>query len=152
MKKALTYLALFGVILTLHASEQPLEMLYYKGQRYYIKSSGFEEKYSPFLPFIFRLEEHKKDSLLQIYNGCHRGYKAVWEIRNDSLFLKQFYVGCGRKVPLAYIFDDENSLKEAFSDWFSGRLFLQKDDIIEGKVTHSFFIEKGIVKVCSERE
>lgn len=45
------------------------------------------------------------------------GYKCVWELRNDSLFLTKIYAE--KEVPLNHIYPDKDTSRGVFADWFS---------------------------------
>ena len=48
------------------------------------------------------------------------GYKCVWELRNDSLFLTKIYAE--KEVPLNHVYPDKDTSRGVFADWFSKTL------------------------------
>lgn len=90
------------------------DILNYKSKRYLIATE----------PLHFFLIKLKSIDFCGYTTACLRGYLAVWEIRDNKLFLIQLHAHIQRdgekcKVGVDYLFPAKN---EVFADWFSGEI------------------------------
>jgi len=77
---------------------------------------------------------------------CLRGFLAHWEIRNDSLFLKELFSGVGERIAFDFFFEGRDTANGVFADWFTGREFaIQRGDWSILKVAYVFFVREGII-------
>ncbi len=105
-------------------AEIPCDVVFFEEKRYYLCFRYSSELRYPLDKILYFNKDYpemesKKDSLLAPIAGCPRGYVASWEIRNDSLFLKEFVRCPFTKIDLSYIFEKKNTKKGVFADWCS---------------------------------
>lgn len=109
-------LLLYGVIF---GTAQTTDYLIYKGDTLDIYSFPLESYFS---------QESRPDSVFEKYGynstGCWRGYIGYWELRNDSLFLKEL-IGRSGGIDLSLVFGEKIIDQDSgiFADWFNGSLF-----------------------------
>jgi hypothetical protein len=85
--------------------------------------------------------------------NCWRGYQAIYEISNDSLFLKHI-ISCGEKFKsidtalsdkeMLRLFTDKHKKGKVFIDWYSGNLSIQDGELLrwDGVFNRTFEKEK----------
>lgn len=120
MRHILTFI--FGLIMTnsVFATGQVPDYLIYKGDTVAIFSNPLEQFF----------EGTGKTELIDFVGcgstACWRGYKAIWELKNDSLFLRQItscHKDCGLEIKdadLNKMFGTDN----VFAFWFTGKLLI----------------------------
>lgn len=113
---------LLGLLITnsVFATGQVPDYLIFKGDTIAIFSNPLEQYF----------EQTGKRELIDFVGcgstACWRGYKAIWELKNDSLYLRQItscHKECGleiRNADLNKMFGTDN----VFANWFSGKLFI----------------------------
>jgi hypothetical protein len=94
--------------------------MFYKGDTVAIFSNPLEQYF----------EQTGKRELIDFVGcgstACWRGYKAIWEIKNDSLFLRQItscHKDCGLEIKnadLKKMFGTDN----VFANWFNGKIVI----------------------------
>lgn len=89
------------------------DILKYKSKRYLIASEP-----------LFHIIKLKSIDFCGFSTACSRGYLAVWEIRDNKLFLINLDAKIQKddeicKVGVDYLFPSKN---EVFADWFSGEI------------------------------
>ncbi len=62
--------------------------------------------------------------------ACYRGYKATWEIRNDSLFLLSVQESCFGKGAKFFDLEKEFDAKIVFAKSFTDSLLIPKGSLI----------------------
>ncbi len=90
------------------------DILNYKSKKYLMASE----------PLHFHLVKLKSIEFYGYSTGCTRGYLAIWEIRDDKLFLINLHANIKKndkicKVGIDYLFPGKH---EIFADWFSGEI------------------------------
>ncbi|HQB19765.1 MAG TPA: hypothetical protein PK495_04210 [Bacteroidales bacterium] len=112
----------FGLLIknSVFATAQVPDYLIYKGDTTAIFSNPLEQYF----------ERIGKRELIDFAGcsstACWRGYIAIWELKNDSLFLRQIrscYKDCGfetKNADLKKMFGTD----DVFADWFTGKLIL----------------------------
>ena len=63
--------------------------------------------------------------------GCYRGYKAIWEIRHDSLFLISVQKNCFVNDKLYFNLNSEFGTDKVFAYWFSGTTISPKGEQLQ---------------------
>ena len=113
---------IFGLLMTnsVFATGQVPDYLIYKGDTVAIFSNPLEQYF----------EQTGKRELIDFVGcgstACWRGYKALWELKNDSLFLRHItscHEGCGLEIKnadLNKMFGTDN----VFANWFTGKLLI----------------------------
>lgn len=113
---------LFGLFIgnSVFATGQVPDYLIYKGDTVAIFSNPLEQYF----------ELTGKRELIDFVGcgstACWRGYKAIWELNNDSLFLRQItscHNGCGLEIKNA----DLNKMfgtDDVFANWFTGKIVI----------------------------
>lgn len=111
--------------------------------------------------YFQKIEKSDKGSLfgLKFREGdsfnCWRGYQAIYEIENDSLFLKNI-IDCGeRKIDqiaseqrIKEIFSENVKNGKVYIDWFSGEFSLRNGDLLRWDgVFHKTFENEILIKV-----
>jgi hypothetical protein len=96
------------------------DYMFYKGDTVAIFSNPLEQYF----------EQTGKRELIDFVGcgstACWRGYKAIWEIKNDSLFLRQItscHKDCGLEIKnadLKKMFGTDN----VFANWFNGKIVI----------------------------
>ncbi|WP_101688485.1 energy transducer TonB family protein [Dysgonomonas massiliensis] len=153
MKKILVTCLLTLSFSLSYATKQMGDWLIYKGDTltvyYFILDDYLWES-----PAKDTFYEKNKD-LLMGTTACWRGYRAVMEIRNDSLFLKKV---CGRdnlEMDISPLFDQE---KDIFVYWYTGSLTNLRNNQIYVhedwggfyEYETDFIFKKGILKNIEE--
>lgn len=105
---------------TVFATGQVPDYMVYKGDTVAIFSNPLEQYF----------EQTGKRELIDFVGcwstACWRGYKAIWELKNDSLFLRQItscHKDCAPEInnaSLEKIFGTDN----VFADWFTGSIII----------------------------
>ncbi len=78
--------------------------------------------------------------------ACYRGYRATWEVTNDSLFLIRVQKGCYSEAPEYFDLKSEFDSERVFAEWFTGKALVPR-----GKQIHYLhsgyesFYEKELV-------
>lgn len=147
----LIFVAIFLSFAESNATPQSPDKLIYKGDTIGIYPFILD-KYIYESPKQEYLLEKLKESRKGFSTACWRGHIALFEIRNDSLFLMGASSCDGKeKIDLSVIFGKR---KNIFVDWFTGTLTHFKNNIIlvyDGwggyyEYETDFIIEKGILK------
>lgn len=101
------------------------------------------------------LEQYLDSKSERIFNGkklewtstaCYRGYRATWEVSNDSLFLIKVQKGCYSETPEYFDLKSEFGSERVFAHWFTGKTLAPKGKQIH--YVHSgydSFYEKELV-------
>jgi len=116
---------------------------------------------NPLDQYIRKVENKELKKLIDSINcnstACWRGYKAIWELQNDTLFLRKIascHKFCGHEVSdtnLKEIFGTENVV----ADWFTGKIVMPKGELIQYihmgyesvyEEEHVYSFRKGIKK------
>lgn len=106
-----------------YGTPQVGDRLVYKGETIAIYPFILEQ-YIENSPDKEQIYDNIKSSLLTS-TACGRGFRALFEIRNDSLFLQKAY---GKKeIDLSEIFGKKDNI---FVDWYSGILTSPKNSLI----------------------
>jgi len=124
------------------ATEQSMDVMIYNDSISFIFAENLIEspiRGYPLEDFIWKyyfVDSTKReaiDEMKSAYRWCLRGYIAIWEIRNDSLFLMEIsykptviaYIQGepANSFPLQRLFSDRDVTNGVFADWFSGRIF-----------------------------
>ena len=163
MKLKIGFIFVFSIWITKAlATDQIYDVISYNDSTYLIFSRNiFVANNYPLRPLIQQLYEdtlsrHKVDSIIGATRWCTRGYFADWEIRNDSLILKNIERSSSnsnnpRIINLNYIFEDRNIQNGVFADWFSGLLEIMYIEPFVSKykevIAYIFIIENGTIKV-----
>lgn len=111
---------IFGLFITnaVFATSQIPDYLIYKGDTVALFSNPLEQYFK---------QTGKRELINFVGCGstaCWRGYKAIWELKNDSLFLRQItscHKHCGYEIKnadLNKMFGTDN----VFANWFTGKL------------------------------
>ncbi len=102
------------------------ERLLYKGKNHLMTS----------LPFRDFLKSCDGVILNKYHTANYRGYFGNWEVKDNKLFLIELHANvAGTKgVELDYFFPEQS---EVFAYWFSGKIKLQKGEILE-YIHHGF--------------
>lgn len=83
--------------------------------------------------------------------ACYRGYRATWELTNDSLFLIRIQKGCYSETPEYFDLKSEFGSDRVFAEWFTGKTLAPKGKQIH--YVHSgyeSFYEKELVLTFAE--
>ena len=76
------------------------------------------------------LEQYLDTKSERIFNGkklewtstaCYRGYRATWEVSNDSLFLIKVQKECYSETPEYFDLKSEFGSERVFAHWFTGK-------------------------------
>ncbi|GEM_PF-1046500 len=111
----------------IYATAQVPDYLIYKGDTLPIFSNPLEQYF-----------QKKGNRLLLDFVGCvstacWRGYKAIWELKNDSLFLRQItscHQNCGiqtRDANLKLMFGTDR----VFAKWFTGKIIVPQGKLVQ---------------------
>lgn len=121
MKRLLKILALLIFPLSAFATGQVADVLIYQGDTLPIRSNPLEQ-YLDSKPkrTINRYE------LTWTSTACYRGYRATWEVINDSLYLRSIEKGCVNKVPFYFDLVKEFGTDKVFASWFTGKTLTPK--------------------------
>ena len=66
--------------------------------------------------------------------ACYRGYRATWEIKNDSLFLIKIMKGCsswGDEEPESFNLENEFGSREVFAKWVNSTLYSPRGELVQ---------------------
>ena len=125
-------------------TEQISDLLIYKGDTFYIYTNPINK----LLP-----EDPIDDSISnQLLSNCRmsnnaKGYRNIWEIKNDQFFLSEIYNSCNPGIDLMNILepivDEEFFAENVFAYWFTGEIivFPVNDVRFEDSYTHQHFYE-----------
>ena len=127
MRYILTFISglLFGHFA--FATGQVPDYLIYKGDTIAIFSNPLEQ--------YFKLTG-KQDLVDFVGCGgtnCWRGYKAIWELKNDSLFLRQIgscNYSCGLEINNANL-EKMFGTKNVYASWFTGQINAPKGKLVQ---------------------
>jgi len=127
MKHFLTII--FGLFIgnSVFATGQIPDYMIYKGDTVAIFSNPLEQYF----------EQVGKRELIDFFGcgstACWRGYIAIWELKNDSLFLRQItscHKDCGYEIKdadLKKMFGKEN----VFANWFTGEIIIPQGEQVQ---------------------
>lgn len=79
--------------------------------------------------------------------ACWRGYKAIWELKNDSLFLRQItscHNKCGLEIRNANL-EKMFGTNDVFASWFTGQIIAPKGKLVQ-------YIHMGYGSVYEEEQ
>jgi hypothetical protein len=83
--------------------------------------------------------------------SCWRGYKAVWIIKENRLYLKDIYdCTLSNKIPIDRIGKSTNDQGLIFAEWFDGSLKINmrtKEEIIEPWNIGRLFMRKANIRI-----
>ena len=110
------------------ATGQIPDYLIYKGDTVKIFSNPLEQ--------YFNKTEKREliDFVGCVSTACWRGYKAIWELKNDSLFLRQI-TSCHKKCGLELKNADLNKMfgtDNVFAGWYNGTLLIPRGKLFSG--------------------
>jgi len=120
---------IFGLLIanTAFATGQVPDYLIYKGDTVAIFSNPLEQYF----------ERTGKRELIDFVGcgstACWRGYKAIWELKNDSLFLRQItschkeYCPNIKDADLRRMFGTDN----VFANWFKGKIIIPQGEQVQ---------------------
>jgi hypothetical protein len=104
----------------------------------------FQQKYS-----------HNPGFFDTLSTACWRGYKAIWIIHDNKLFLKEIYnCNLSEKTSIERIGRQKDSEGLIFADWFNGRIKIdlyKKKEITEYWNLGRIFIKKITIKIKDGR-
>jgi hypothetical protein len=113
---------IFGLLIgnSVFATGQVPDYMIYKDDTVAIFSNPLEQ-------YFQQIEKRElKDFVGCGSTACWRGYKAIWELKNDSLFLRKItscHKDCGLEIKdadLKKMFGTEN----VFANWFTGKIVI----------------------------
>ena len=125
MKRLLNILTILAFPLSGFATAQYGDILIYKGDTLILFSNPLEQYF-----------ESKGKRAINHYElswtstACYRGYRATWEIVNDSLYLIRVQKACYSKEPQYFNLTKEFGADKAFANWFSGKALAPKGKLI----------------------
>lgn len=120
---------IFGLTIgnSVYATGQIPDYLIYKGDTVAIFSNPLEQYF----------ERTGKSELIDFVGcgstACWRGYKAFWELKNDSLFLRQItscHNDCGLEIKNANL-NKMFGTNDVFANWFTGLLLIPQGKRIQ---------------------
>ncbi|MDR2955249.1 MAG: energy transducer TonB [Prevotella sp.] len=133
-----------------NATPQTPDLLVYKGDTVWIY---------PFILAKYIMEHPNSEAIREeihkhkdMSTACWRGFKALFEIKNDSLFLIKAYTPYDKKdIDLSIMFKQKTNI---YVDWFSGTITSPRNCIIyehDGwggyhEYETDYIFEKGILK------
>ena len=94
------------------------DVLVYKDWKCLVRMAGFSRTLYPVKDgqMLLLPDSLRSERMWYPQYGEH-GYRCVWELRNDSLFLTKIYAE--KEVPLSYVYPDKDTSRGVFADWFS---------------------------------
>ncbi|MEZ4884389.1 MAG: hypothetical protein R3E32_06575 [Chitinophagales bacterium] len=127
MKHIITII--FGLLIgnSVFATGQVPDYMIYKGDTVAIFSNPLEQYF----------EQIGKRELIDFVGcgstACWRGYKAIWELKNDSLFLRQItscHKDCGLEIKNADL-KKMFGTDAVFANWFTGKIVIPQGNQIQ---------------------
>ena len=146
MKKLLSLLLLFLAYSNLHASPQASEILIMGKDTIYIYQFPFqgisEEVEASFLKNL-----HDSNHGGFISTGLWRGFRGVWEIIDDKLYLVDLKNVNNPREILMNTFKDHYIEGKVLADWFSSTLILPKGDVLrwDGIFGRTYYREEHLL-------
>lgn len=139
MKNTILILPILVCTNLIHATEQVPDYLYYKNKKLTL-NTGWGHP-SPLQTYYYQNNIDYPFVMLSTAN--YRGHVAIWEIKNDKLFLKEIRINQDTYKPEKYNVksksDSVDRDGEVFADWFSGVIECQSDD------SYYFYVRYGEV-------
>ncbi len=160
MKRISLFIPLMFLFGSVFSTPQEPDLLIYK-------NDTFPLFYSFALDTYF--EQKKSTEIVDFYSGsstaCYREYLAVWEIRNDSIFLNSIrscdYERYSVEANLSLTFKEKCINNEVFVDWINDTIMTPYGNFLEYSIDRyfalyeferDFIFEKGILKEVIEYE
>lgn len=88
------------------------------------------------------------EELAMTSNACYRGYRATWELRNDSLFLVKIRKGCsswGNEEPIYFNLKSEFGSDIVFAKWATGVFYSPRGGILK-------YVHAGYASIYEEEK
>lgn len=95
----------------------------------------FADESLPLNQFWDDFQDYLADTLFDTrLTSCRRGYVALWQLMNDSLFLVNLFNPIDNsELNWQAIFEKEGSKSPFFAHWFTGTLFVKKGSVLTYK-------------------
>ncbi len=128
-KKLYVILFLWFYATLIFATEQISDLVIYKGDTLYL-SGTFDENF-PLYEILINEKYKDKFTLNETCEStdCYRGYQAVWEIKNNKIYLKEIIDCCTEKpIDVKIVFGKKARKKKGIKAfWINRKLLLSSE-------------------------
>jgi len=148
MKKTLLVLVILAINLSVYATEQVPDLLYYQDKKFML-NTGWGHP-SPLQTYFYQNNIEYPFEMLSTAN--YRGHVATWDIVDNKLFLREISIEESKYSPDKFnVKSNNDSLSKkdlVFADWFSGVIecqLIDKQGDRDFDVSYYFHLRKGEV-------